>query len=98
MNHELKIWPQYFHYVANGSKTFEVRKNDRGFSFGDTVLLKEWDPDRAAYFENDVIKYNAPKGYTGLELKFRIGFIFPLDSENVVFSLLPAEQQERKNV
>lgn len=44
MKHELKIWPQYFSRVIDGSKTFEVRKNDRGFQPGDEVVLREYDP------------------------------------------------------
>ena len=40
--HELKIWPQYFDAIASGIKTFEVRKDDRGFAVGDTLVLKEW--------------------------------------------------------
>jgi len=38
--HELKCWPTYFDAVARGEKTFEVRKNDRFFQQGDTVVLK----------------------------------------------------------
>ena len=30
MRHELKISPKYFDAVAQGIKTFEVRKNDAG--------------------------------------------------------------------
>ena len=43
MIHELKIYPKYFEKVLDGTKTFEVRKNDRGFQVGDTVILKEFD-------------------------------------------------------
>lgn len=43
MKHDLKIWPQYFSRAADGCKTFEVRKNDRGFQMGDEVVLHEWD-------------------------------------------------------
>lgn len=42
--HALKTWPPYFEAVLNGSKTFEIRRDDRGFGVGDTLLLKEWDP------------------------------------------------------
>lgn len=40
--HELKITPEYFEAVFMGTKTFEIRKNDRGFKVGDMLILKEW--------------------------------------------------------
>lgn len=49
MNHELKILPQYFEPVSTGVKTFEIRKNDRGFNAGDTVTLREWDDQMQGY-------------------------------------------------
>lgn len=33
--HELKTWQQPFDDVWNNEKTFEVRKDDRGFRLGD---------------------------------------------------------------
>ena len=44
MQHELKIWPKFFARVVDGSKPFEVRRNDRDFQTGDFVLLREYDP------------------------------------------------------
>lgn len=42
--HELKTWPQYFTAVASGKKTFEVRRDDRGFQAGDVLVLRCYDP------------------------------------------------------
>lgn len=42
MEHELKIIPRYFYDVIEGKKTFEVRKNDRNFNVGDTLILREY--------------------------------------------------------
>lgn len=42
MIHEIKILPEYFEAVWTGKKKFEVRKNDRDYHVGDTVVLKEW--------------------------------------------------------
>lgn len=44
--HELKILPKYFKDVESGLKCFELRKNDRRFSVGDRIILKEWDGEK----------------------------------------------------
>jgi hypothetical protein len=78
-HHDLKIWPRYFARVADGTKTFEVRKNDRDFQAGDSVRLHEYDHDR-----------EGGGGYTGASLSFRIGYVLPIDDgDRVVFSILP---------
>ncbi|XTP37108.1 ASCH/PUA domain-containing protein [Mycobacterium sp. TJFP1] len=43
--HELKTWPLHFREIVAGRKTFEVRKNDRGFQVGDVLLLREYSPN-----------------------------------------------------
>ncbi|EAK9260671.1 DUF3850 domain-containing protein [Listeria monocytogenes] len=40
--HELKILSEYFLAIAEGRKTFEIRKNDRDFQVGDYLILKEF--------------------------------------------------------
>jgi len=42
--HWLKTLPEYFAAVASGEKTFEIRKNDRGFRVGDELVLMEYQP------------------------------------------------------
>ena len=42
MIHDIKILPIYFEAVALGIKTFEVRKDDRPYQVGDTLLLREY--------------------------------------------------------
>ena len=46
VTHELKIDNIYFEDILNNSKKFEIRNNDRNFSVGDTVILKEIDSKR----------------------------------------------------
>lgn len=45
VEHVLKCWPNYFDAVERGEKTFEVRKDDRGFQKGDIVRLQKWSRD-----------------------------------------------------
>ena len=40
--HQLKTTDVYFDAVARGEKTFEVRRDDRGFQRGDIQVLKRW--------------------------------------------------------
>lgn len=57
--HALKTWPVFFDDVLSGRKTFEVRKNDRNFQEGDTLLLEEWAPDA----------YGPSGAYTGRKMR-----------------------------
>lgn len=57
--HELKIWPEFFEPIVTGEKTFELRKDDRGFKAGDVLWLREWQQS----------------GYTGRELKKRVTYL-----------------------
>ena len=38
--HTLKIQKQYADAVLNGTKTFEIRKNDRNFKVGDKIVFE----------------------------------------------------------
>lgn len=40
--HELKLLTEYFYDVERGIKTFELRRDDRDFKVGDTLILKEY--------------------------------------------------------
>ncbi len=66
MIHELKILPEYFEAVTDGTKRFELRKDDRGFAVGDEIVLKEW--NGAEYTGRSVKKQISYilKNYTGL--------------------------------
>ena len=47
--HELKCWPKLFAQTVAGEKDFEYRRNDRNFKVGDTLKLREWDPEEGKY-------------------------------------------------
>lgn len=79
MEHELKTWMPYFGEVLVGHKTFEVRKNDRDFQVGDTLILREWADDK--------------KEYTGRKLARRVTYIlnggeFGIQGEFCVMSIV----------
>ena len=40
--HNIKILPQYFDAIENGTKTFEIRYNDRDYKVGDLLCLREY--------------------------------------------------------
>ena len=42
--HILKCWPESFRAVVAGTKTYEVRKDDRGYMVGDYLRLDEYEP------------------------------------------------------
>jgi hypothetical protein len=44
-SHVIKCWPEYFQPLAIGQKSFEIRKNDRDYNLGDTLIIKEWNPE-----------------------------------------------------
>jgi len=84
MHHELKIAPPYFQAVLDGKKTFEIRKNDRGYNAGDTVLLREWDgTENGSYRSRD-------ERYTARTFAATIGYVTGYEQQPgyVVFSLL----------
>jgi len=73
MTHELKTWNEYFEAIFTGVKTFEIRKNDRDFKNGDTLILNEWDPKTEKYTGRQVSKtvtYLLDGGKFGLEIDF----------------------------
>lgn len=44
IRHGLKIWTADFDAVASGRKTVELRKDDRNYAVGDTLILREYQP------------------------------------------------------
>lgn len=73
--HELKIWTEFFEPVSTGEKTFELRKDDRGFKAGDVLWLREW---------------NKRDGYTGRSMKKRVTYLlggWGLEREYVCMAL-----------
>lgn len=51
--HQLKVWSEYMDDLLNGSKTFELRYNDRDFQVGDSLLLIEYDKENKKYLNRE---------------------------------------------
>lgn len=47
--HDLKTWPEWYEPSRSGAKPYEIRKNDRHFEVGDTLLLREYTPPRTGF-------------------------------------------------
>jgi len=58
----LKCWPFFFHLVADGSKTFEIRRGE--FKRGEILVMDEYDPE--------------PNHYSGNECDVEVLSVFPL--------------------
>lgn len=73
MIHELKILPLYFTQVKDGEKTFELRKNDRPYQIGDTLVLREFDgKNYSSRIMTKTITYILYSGNYGLDKDYCI--------------------------
>lgn len=76
--HELKIKNEYWVYVHQGLKTFELRKNDRDYQVGDLINFKviasnyeiqDKDVYQITYILKDVKEYGLNEEYCILGIK-----------------------------
>jgi hypothetical protein len=78
--HKVKSQAPHFVAVLDGTKTFEIRENDRDYQTGDIIVHEEWDRET---------------GYSGRTTVHRIGYIttYAQTPGWVVFSLLPLKDK-----
>jgi len=69
MKIEKKCWPELFQNVLDGKKSFDMRIADFNINEGDTLVLREWDPET--------------KDYTGRVIEKEVGFV--LKTKDVKF-------------
>ena len=94
MIHELKTDPEAFDAVANGTKTFEIRKSDRPFARLDVLHLR-----RTSYSGQQMAE-GAPLEYNGPEAVLRVvgimqGPIYGLQDGWCILSIVMLEQDWR---
>jgi hypothetical protein len=54
--HELKCWPEFFSLIVNGIKTFDLRRDDRGYEVGDLLVLREYDQVSQRYNRDHTVR------------------------------------------
>lgn len=59
--HKVKSWAHFFDAIEAGDKTHDLRKDDRGYQVGDTLILQRYD--------------NINGIYTGEELPVEVTYI-----------------------
>lgn len=58
--HEVKSWPGFFHDIAHGKRTHELRLNDRDYRVNDYMLLRLWNPEIQDYSSlNQMVRITA---------------------------------------
>jgi uncharacterized protein DUF3850 len=71
--HELKVDPAMWDRLADRSKTFELRRDDRGFQSGDELVLWRFDAT-----DHDCTDTTCSKNYRGPSRSsrhYRVGFV-----------------------
>lgn len=56
MRIEKKAWPEFFEPVFTGKKHLDLRLRDFDVAEGDTLVLREWDPETKEYTGREVEK------------------------------------------
>ena len=77
--HRLKTWPVFYNQIEAGTKTFEVRRNDRDFQEGDILILDEWYATREFYAGRSQTFFAtyALKAFPGIEADYIVMAIAP---------------------
>jgi hypothetical protein len=90
--HGLKSWPESFNAVVDGTKTFEIRRNDRNFQVGDRLILKEFVPCKRCHgtgreqwdaWDSSACTCGKPHGkFTGRTVSVDVTYMTSLDQKD----------------
>lgn len=47
--HNIKVWSEYWESLSSGEKTFEVRRDDRGYQKGDILVLEKYNREECRH-------------------------------------------------
>lgn len=88
MEHDLKTDPQQWEDIAAGRKTFEVRKDDRGYAVGDVLSLGKTRFTAAEMAEGRPLEYTGQWLRVGVQHLLR-GPAYGIPDGYVVMSIRP---------
>lgn len=54
IEHDIGIWPQHYDHVRMGDKPFELRKNDRCYQKGDSLVMRVYEPKTRKYLSEQL--------------------------------------------
>ena len=70
MEHKLKLDIKFWDGVKSGKKNYEIRKNDRDFKVGDTLILKAWTGDSTT-FPHEYAAKQEGGGWAAVDLEWQ---------------------------
>ena len=88
--HELKTDPLVFDDVVEGRKPFEIRKDDRGFEWGDVLKLRKTKHTGAEMAAGAPLEYVGPPLYVYVTYILR-GPIYGLADGWVILAIKPRD-------
>lgn len=95
--HELKTVNRYWDAVAAGTKTFEVRRNDRAFQTGDVIVLTR--TTETGNYDTRLQDRSTTGAFAKSQISFRITYLlqggqFGIDPAYCVLGLGPIHSEE----
>ncbi len=72
MKIEKRVWPKFFQALLDRKKNYELRLADWECKEGDTLVLKEWDPET--------------KEYSGRELEREVTYVSKIEINKLYWS------------
>jgi hypothetical protein len=96
--HDLKTWPDLYAEVESGRKTVDVRKDDRGFDVGHTLVLREYDPSTESYTGRWTLRlvthvlrgWGVQEGYVAMSITDRLTALDPPENVECQVLIIPA--------
>ena len=85
--HILKTWADYWDAIDRGEKTFQVRRDDRGFQKGDVLILRRLKKTVSLGWVEDRDGDNRPKDLRRKVTYILTGGQFGIEPGYVVMSL-----------